>query len=207
MGKNRPIVVATLGYIIGIIWGLYFKINIVLIYAIIAIILKVAKKIRKGKTKGKFKFISIQKILRYIKLILDLKSIIIIIIFSTISNFIVIQLNSKYENLYSNIEAVTVTGKIIDNGTYKEYKITYKLKVEKVNDKNQFKGTNLYINVNKNIKQNLKYGDYISVQGIYQKPNQASNYGGFDYAKYLRQEQVYRNFKSRKYPCFKRKYE
>ena len=199
MGKNRPIVVATLGYIIGIIWGLYFKINIVLIYAIIAIILKVANQIPKSKTKRKFKFISIQKILRYIKLILDLKSIIIIIIFSTISNFILIQLNSKYENLYSNIEAVTVTGKIVNNGTYREYKTTYKLKVEKVNGKNQFKGTNLYIDVNKNVKQNLKYGDYISLQGIYQKPSIASNYGGFDYAQYLKQEKVYRDSKSRKY--------
>jgi len=199
MGKNRPTVVATLGYIIGIIWGLYFKMNIVLIYALILIITIVANKIKYNKPKGKFKFISIQKILRYIKLILDLKSIIIIIIFSTISNFIVIQLNSKYENLYSNIEAVTVTGKIVNNGTYKEYKTTYKLKVEKVNGKNQFKGTNLYIDVNKNVKQNLKYGDYINVQGIYQKPNKASNYGGFDYAQYLKQEKVYRDSKSRKY--------
>lgn len=207
MGKNRPIVVATLGYIIGTIWGLYFKINIVLIYALLLIITIVANQFKTNKYKGKFKFISIKKILRYIKLILDFKSIIIIIIFSTISNFIVIQLNSKYENLYSNIEAVTVTGKIVNNGTYKEYKTTYKLKVEKVNGKNQFKGTNLYIDVNKNIKENLKYGDYINVQGIYQNPSQASNYGGFDYTKYLRQEQVYRNFKSRKYPCFKRKFE
>ena len=199
MGKNRPIVVATLGYIIGIIWGLYFKMNIVLIYALILIITIVANKIKYNKPKGKFKFISIQKILRYIKLILDLKSIIIIIIFSTISNFILIQLNSKYENLYSNIEAVTVTGKIVNNGTYKEYKTTYKLKVEKVNGKNQFKGTNLYIDVNKNVKQNLKYGDYISLQGIYQNPSIASNYGGFDYAQYLKQEKVYRDSKSRKY--------
>lgn len=199
MGKNRPIVVATLGYIIGIIWGLYFKMNIVLIYALILIITIVANKIKYNKPKGKFKFISIQKILRYIKLILDLKSIIIIIIFSTISNFILIQLNSKYENLYSNIEAVTVTGKIVNNGTYREYKTTYKLKVEKVNGKNQFKGTNLYIDVNKNVKQNLKYGDYISLQGIYQNPSIASNYGGFDYAQYLKQEKVYRDSKSRKY--------
>lgn len=199
MGKNRPIVVAILGYIIGIIWGLYFKMNIVLIYAVLLIITIVANKIKYNKPKGKFKFISIQKILRYIKLILDLKSIIIIIIFSTISNFILIQLNSKYENLYSNIEAVTVTGKIVNNGTYREYKTTYKLKVEKVNGKNQFKGTNLYIDVNKNVKQNLKYGDYISLQGIYQKPSIASNYGGFDYAQYLKQEKVYRDSKSRKY--------
>lgn len=198
MGKNRPIVVATLGYIIGIVWGLYLKINIVLIYAIITIILKVANQIIKNEEKGKFKFISIKKILRYIKLILDFKSIIIIIIFSVISNIIIIQLNSKYENLYSGLEEVNIAGTIVDNGKNKEYKITYKLKIEKVNDKTKFQGTYLYIDINKNTKQNFKYGDYISVQGIYQKPSKASNYGGFDYAQYLKQEKVYRNNKSGK---------
>ena len=199
MGKNRPIVVATLGYIIGIIWGLYFKINIVLIYAIILIILKVANQFKTNRLERKFKFISIQKILRYIKLILDFKSIIIIIIFSVISNIITIQLNNKYENLYSGLEAVNITGSIVDNGKNKEYKTTYKLNIEKVNEKSKFKGTYLYIDINKKTKQNLKYGDYISVQGIYQKPGKASDYGGFDYAQYLKQEKVYRNNKSRKY--------
>jgi len=100
MGKNRTIVVATLGYIIGIIWGLYLNISIVLIYVLLALITIVANQFKENKTKGKFKFISIQKILRYIKLILDFKSIIIIIISSTISNIVIIQLNNKYENLY-----------------------------------------------------------------------------------------------------------
>ena len=154
---------------------------------------------QKKKVKGIFKFISIQKILRYIKLILDLKSIIIIIIFSVISNIITIQLNNKYENLYSGLEAVNIIGSIVDNGKNKEYKTTYKLKIEKVNEKSKFKGTYLYIDINKKTKQNLKYGDYISVQGIYEKPQRASNYGGFDYAQYLKQEKVYRNNKSRKY--------
>ena len=37
---KRPILVATIGYIIGIIWGQYFKINIALLYfPIIAIYL------------------------------------------------------------------------------------------------------------------------------------------------------------------------
>ena len=69
MGKNRPIVVATLGYIIGIIWGLYLKINIVFFYALILIFLTITNLLRKQSHKTKFKFISIRKILRYINLI------------------------------------------------------------------------------------------------------------------------------------------
>lgn len=198
MGKNRPIVVATLGYIIGIIWGLYLNINIVLIYVLLALITIVANQFKENKPKGKFKFISIQKILRYIKLILDFKSLIIIIIFSTISNIVIIQLNNKYENLYSNIEEVEVIGKIVNNGKEKLYKTTYKLKVEMLNGKQNFKRTYLYIEVSKNINQTLKYGDYISLHGIYIKPAGASNYQGFNYANYLKGEKIYRNSRIKK---------
>ena len=59
----------------------------------------------------------------------------------------------------------------------------------------KYKGTYIYIDVNKKKNQNLKYGDYISVQGIYEKVEKPSNYGGFDYAQYLKQEKVYRNSK------------
>jgi len=187
MGKNRPIVVATLGYIIGIIWGLYFKINIILFYILMLIVLMIAK-ITKKKEKTKFKFISIQKILRYLKLIFDFKSAIIIIIFSSISNFIVINSNNKYENLYSHLERVQITAKIVNNGTPKDYKTTYKIKVESLNGNSKYKGTYLYLDVK---KQNLKYGDYINLEGIFTKPSKATNYQGFDYSKYLRIQKVY----------------
>jgi len=190
MGKNRPIVVATLGYIIGIIWGLYLKINIVLFYALILIILMIAQS-KKQYSKRKFKFISIQKIFRYIKLILDFKSIIIIIVFSSISNLIIVNLNDKHENLYSKLEDIQITAKVVNNGTKKEYKTTYKIKVESLNKEYKYKGTYLYLDVSKNIEANLKYGDYISLQGIFINPSKASNYQGFDYSKYLRTQKIY----------------
>ena len=195
MGKNRPIVVATLGYIIGIIWGLYFKINIVFFYALISIFLVLLKflksLIKNKKVKRKFKFITIQKIFRYIKLILDFKSLIVIIVFSIISNFIVIYFNNKYENLYSSLELVNIIGKIVDNGTDKEYKTTYKIKVEKLNEDTKFKGTYLYLDISKNLGINLNYGDYINLNGEYKIPNKATNYQGFDYSKYLKTLKIY----------------
>ena len=122
MDKNRPIVAATLGYILGIIWGLYFNKSIVSVFFIIIAILVILriiiylyqKFIKKEKTK-KFKFFSLNKILRYIKLILNIDTIIIIIIFFIISNLNIQILNNKYENLYSNVEEVNAIAKVIDN--------------------------------------------------------------------------------------------
>lgn len=201
MGKNRPIVVATLGYIIGIIWGLYFKMNIVSFYALIYIFVALLKylKVFKNKKglKKKFKFISIQKIFRYIKLILDFKSVIIIIIFSVISNLTIIRLENKYKNLYKELEDVSVIAKVVDNGVNKEYKTTYKIKVEKINKKDKFKGTYLYLDVNKKLENNLKYGDYINLQGEYKMPGKATNYQGFDYSEYLKTLKIYGTIKAK----------
>ena len=156
------------------------------------IFLVVVTKIKKyKKPKRKFKFISIQKILRYIKLVLDFKSLIIIVIFSSISNLIVINLENKYENLYSGLEEINVIAKIVDNGKNKEYKNTYKIKVESVNGSNKYKATYLYLKVNKNVDAILKYGDYIKVNGIYEEPGKATNYQGFDYSEYLKTLKVY----------------
>ena len=198
MGKNRPIVVATLGYIIGIIWGLYFKTNIVSFYVLIGIFLVVVKYFKFSKRKKKFKFISIQKIFRYIKLIFDLKSLIIILLFSTISNLIILGLNNKYKNLYVGLEEVNIIAKVVDNGTEKEYKTTYKIKVEKLSKKDEFKGTYLYLDVNQKLGSNIKYGDYIIIQGEFKEPEKATNYKGFDYSEYLKTLKVYGTVKAKK---------
>ena len=62
MDKNRLIVVATLGYIIGIIWGLYFNKNIVSCFILIIILIisgltikTFQKKLTKKEKKQKFK--------------------------------------------------------------------------------------------------------------------------------------------------------
>ncbi len=192
MGKNRPIVVATFGYIIGIIWGLYFEKNIVFFYIFISIFLIVARFIKKPpKHERKFKFISIHRIFRYLKLILDFKSLIIIILFSSISNFTVINLNNKYEKIYSSLENVSIIGTIVDNGTNNEYKTTYKIKVENLNGKSGAKGIYFYLDVSQNSKIDLKYGDYISIKGEYKAPSIATNYQGFDYSKHLRTLKIY----------------
>ena len=94
MLKNRPIVAITIGYIIGILMGLYCKISIVFLYIFVFFIYLVLKKPHLKK----FKLISLRRYLRYIKLNITLKVFLLIIISSIISNFIVIYRNNKYNN-------------------------------------------------------------------------------------------------------------
>lgn len=206
MDKNRPIVAATLGYIIGIIWGLYFNKSIVSCFILIIAILMMAglinyfsqKTFIKKEKKTKFKFFSLNRIFRYIKLILNIDTVIIIIIFFIISNLTIIILNDKYENLYSNVEEINAIAKVIDNASKKEYSTMYKIQVESINNKFKYKNTNLYLRVNNNSNINLQFGDKIQIQGNYIEPDTARNYKGFDYSKYLRSLKIYGTIKADK---------
>ena len=184
---NRPILILTIGYIIGIIWGLYFNVSIVLFYAIILLLYYEITK--KRKRKNKFKMFSIKRYFRYIKLFFKIKTIFIIIISSFISNNIVKYLNQKYENLYSNVKSIQIEGLIISNKEEQEYTNRYKIKVSD----SKYKNTNLYIKTNKEI--NLEYGDKIIVSGEFQEPQSQRNYKGFDYKQYLKTLKIYGTIK------------
>ena len=186
---KRPILVAIIGYIIGIIMGLYCKSSIVFLYILIFLIIAITKKIKKQfKHNKKFKFFSISRYLRYLKLIFNKKIIIIIFLFSVISNFIIILKNQKFETLYNNIQDVKAIGIIVSSKEEKDYKDVYKMKVISVNNLSKFRDTYLYIKVNKKI--NLDYGDKINIQGEFEKPSTQRNYGGFDYKEYLKTQNI-----------------
>ena len=101
MLENRKVLTALIGYILGIIMGLYCKISIVPFYIIILICL-IFK--RSKVNKRKFKLFSPRRYFRYIKVIFPKKVIIIIIFFSIISNTIVLIQNDRYESLYKNLD-------------------------------------------------------------------------------------------------------
>lgn len=177
MGTNRAIVTILLGYIIGILWGLYLNISIVFLYLIIFLI---------------FKIISFTRIFKYVKLLINTITIILIIISSLISNLILINQNKKYENLYRGINEVEIIAKVIDNGIQKEYTNTYKIKIELLNNSTKHKNTYVYLNC----KDNLQYGDLLHIKGSFEEPDIARNYKGFNYKEYLKTEKVYGNIKS-----------
>ena len=190
---KRPILIAVIGYIIGIIVGLYFNKSIVLIYAPIIAIYFIYKFCNQQKSK-KFQLLSIKRYFRYIKIYLNLKVIILLIISSIISNTIVIFHNKNYEKIYNNLsiqENLNLTGIIVSEKQEKQYYNKYKIKVKYNNINLRF-----YITAKKDIE--LNYGDKITFSGTYTKPEVQRNYKGFDYSEYLKQMKIFGTIKCEK---------
>ena len=89
MLENRKVLTAVIGYIIGIIMGLYCKISIVLFYVFLYLIYLIfCDKNKSGKYKKRnFKLFSIKRYFRYIKILFCRKVIKIIVISKTASDF------------------------------------------------------------------------------------------------------------------------
>ena len=69
---KRPILVIVIGYIIGIIMGLYISKSIVPLYIFMAIIYFIYEKLNSFKKKNlKFKLLSFKRYFRYIKLVIS----------------------------------------------------------------------------------------------------------------------------------------
>lgn len=175
---NRPIFIMVIGYIVGIIWGLYLKISIVPFYFLIILIYVI---IRLPYSKKKFRIFSIKRYFRYLKLIFKFNIIIIIIISSFISNIIIKYQENKYERLFQNGQNVELAVVVIGNKEEKEYYNRYKVKI--------FSNEKLYINVDK--KTNLEYGDKVQITGEFQSPQVSRNYKGFNYKQYLKTQKIY----------------
>ena len=143
-----------------------------------------SKKFNKSK---KFKLFSFKRYLRYIKLFLNYQVIFLIIIFSIISNTIVILQNRSYEKAYSFLtqqESVNLMGIVVSEKQEKQYYDKYIVETRYNGDKMKF-----YITVNKG--QELEYGDMIAFSGRYKEPEKQRNYKGFDYSQYLKQLKIY----------------
>ena len=177
--KQRPILVAVIGYIMGIIWGLYFKFSIVPFYILICATYYLFSKTLKTKKKRKFNLLSYKHYSRYLKLFINKKVVLILISFSIISNTIILIQNKKYENTYQDNQNIKITGVIISQKTEKQYYDLYEIKTL------QNGNFNMYIQVAKNVKK-LEYGDKITLQGEFIKPSSQRNYKGYDDSKYLK---------------------
>lgn len=174
---QKPILIVTLGYIIGIIMGLYCKISIALLYPIVIIIYLYIKKHN--------------NIIKYAH-IFNIKNIIIVIMISAfISNTIVLNLNNRYNKKYENITKANFIATIVSDKYEKEYGVQYKIKVQSVENNKTFNNT--YLLLNTNDKNNLQYGDKISFLGEYKSPQEQRNYGGFSYKEYLKSSGIYGN--------------
>lgn len=174
---KRPILIALIGYIIGIIWELYFKISIapfLIMLVIIFIIYYRGLGIRALENKEKFKII------------------LILIISMIISNAVTVYSNNKYEKIYkTSTEEQTYIGTIISEAEEGKYKSTYTIKIESINRDDKYKNIKLKLNISNSYKFKLEYGDKIQFKGTYSAPEVRRNYKGFDYSEYLKTLKIY----------------
>lgn len=177
---SRPILVAVIGYLIGIIWGLYLNVSIVPFYIIIAVLYIILKKIFPSNL---FKF---QRYFRYIRLYFNEKSILIVLIFSIISNIYLFIQNEEYNILYNEDQDIELIGIIDSQVIEKDYENQYKLKVLEENQKEK-KIENKYVIIKVDKEQDiLEYGAKVKIKGKWKKPKEQRNEGGFNDKQYLK---------------------
>ena len=188
---KRPILIAVVGYIIGIIIGLYFKISIALFYVVLFLLYFTIKIIYKNIKIKRFSFYSISRYLRYIKLFINKKIIILLIVFSCISNLIINTKINCYNQIYNTPKNVEIIAKIEDLQEEKQYQNKYRINTLKLNGEE--------ININffliTSSKKYYEYGDIVFIKGEYIAPSIQRNYGGFDYSKYLKTINIYGTIK------------
>lgn len=162
---KRPILVATIAYINGIIIGVYLgkSIPLIVIISIITLLLVNLKKIKYNK-------------------IITTYAIVL-----CIASIYVYNKNVEYENKYLqyNEKEIKVVGIITSDVEIQEYKYSFTIKVN-----NDY----LLVNVKKKKEENsnrLEYGDKIQIIGTYKEPSKARNYKGFDYKNYLKTNKIY----------------
>ena len=177
----RPICFASIGYILGIIWGLYFNMNIVFFFACLLLIGYVIKMILN------------RQIARYLKVFIKKKAVVIIIIFAVISNWQFFKVNEKYENTYVDIKLDSkYEGAIISDPIEKEYNFVYTLEIDNINGNKKYGKTKLFLYVKKqNNMETYEYGDYVQVFGEFVEPQEQRNYKGFNYKEYLKTKEIY----------------
>ena len=172
--------------------GLYFKRSIVFLYIPIIVIIYLIKKGKKNKKK-KLKILNPKRYFRYFKLFINKQALIIIIIFSIISNSIVIYKNIEYEKSFKDEEILEGTAVVLSQKEEKDYNYTYKIKLLKGKNKNKC----LYLKIDKKQEVNLEYGDKIFITGEFQEPQGMRNEGGFNYKEYLKSLNIYGSVKAK----------
>ena len=167
MNKINIILVLNIGYILGILIGLYIQKGIVLFLCVKILIYLVSIKLRKTK--------------KYIKLIIPIQTAIIFFVIQ-ITGIIVIQnKENKFKNTYTNLSNIKAVATIENKGLEKEYGTEYIIKINQNNTKLKMRTKQTSLNI----------GDIITVEGQYQTNASYKNEGVFNYQNYLKKENIY----------------
>ena len=163
---DRPLCIATICYIIGIIMGLYLS-SFGIVFLLCLLLFIIAFRFNK-------------KMYIYI--------LIIIIGFSYIK-FIDYSYEKDYD-LVNSKENYIIEGIVVSDKRDKEYKEVYDLDVKKIDDIKIKKSKKYLLNIKKSKDINIKFGDYIKINAKIELPSKARNYMGFDYKRYLKSKKI-----------------
>lgn len=104
-------------------------------------------------------------------------------------------------------QEIEIIATVMSDKAEKEYKTVYKIRVDKIKDRNKskyYQGSYLLLNIKKSDKmQELKYGSQIKIYGEYIEPDEARNENGFSYKNYLKSIKVYGTINSSKIEIMK----
>ena len=163
---DRPLCIATICYIIGIIMGLYLS-SVGIVFLLCFLLFIIAFRFNK-------------KMYIYI--------LIIIIGFSYIK-FIDYSYEKNYD-LVNSKENYIIEGIVVSDKRDKEYKEVYDLDVKKIDGIKIKKSKKYLLNIKKSKDINIKFGDYIKINAKIELPSKARNYMGFDYKSYLKSKKI-----------------
>lgn len=160
---KRPLLIAAIAYINGILIGVYLSKSIPL-FVILSIIVSLITSFKKNTYRN---------------------AICMYLIVMCISSIYVYNKNLNYESKYKKYDNknISIEGTIISDIEEKEYNYTFTIRT---------KDDYFLVNLKKNKEEiSLEYGDKLQIFGEYQEPNKARNYKGFDYKKYLKINKIY----------------
>ena len=172
---KRPILIITLGFLIGISVGLYLNIApfLFLLLMVLVWLLKFFH-IRSNNTNA-----------RILKVFIENNIILLVLISAFLSSMYLEHCNKKYQPIYNNFNKTELVATVVSNKKETEYKNIYTIELDNYNS------IKLILRVSKNKDIDLNYADRVKINGEYILPEQSRNYGGFNYREYLKTEGIY----------------
>lgn len=180
-----PIIIVTISYIIGILWGIYLK-DIFLFLVMHIFFIVVFFFLNKTKKECSKIRLMMNKLHRNI--------VIPFIIFSMLGYIRVIHKENMIEEIYLE-QSVKVT--IVSENMEGKYTNKYIGRLDGYN-------TNIYILMDKNMR--FEYGEVLKIYGNIIKPQEQRNTYGFDYKQYLKSINVVGSIKIEKYKIVGKRY-
>lgn len=163
---KRKLLIISINFIIGLIWGLYFNKNIALILCVFLFIYFVLNKNRFG--------------------ILCCITIVISCIYAN-------KVTRDYNSFCGGGENCIIKGTVINVLKSDEYSQQYVLKVESINNSKKYKNKRILVTEKraKEHSDDTLFGSYVSIDGKIEEADSSRNPKGFNYNEYLRSQKIY----------------